>query len=120
MIANYADSKRVKICAGILFALMSSHTGNAAANETIRLVESDSGKTVEIGVSEELEVLLTGKPTAGYVWEISTLDPALLKHSKTEHFNHVKGHRLGKFRTAGFSGDGSWHHSVETDIPQTF
>ncbi len=45
----------------------------------MKLTENDSGRIVELRIGDELEVTLPGNPTTGYVWEASSLDPALLK-----------------------------------------
>lgn len=84
MIAKSFGMRAFKICGSILLALSLLNAGNTLADQSIRLIESDSGKTVEIAIGERLEIVLLGKPTAGYVWEISRFDPARLRFNKTE------------------------------------
>ena len=55
---------------------------NTLAGESMKVYENDSGKTVEICVSDELEVVLPGKPTTGYVWEVSSLDTHVLSQGE--------------------------------------
>jgi len=56
---------------------------NTLAGKSMRLSENDSGKTVEINASNELELILPGKSTTGYVWEVSSLDLNILELSET-------------------------------------
>ena len=39
----------------------------------------DSGKTLELHLGDSLEVVLSGNPTAGYQWEISSFSADVLK-----------------------------------------
>jgi inhibitor of cysteine peptidase len=43
------------------------------------LTEKDAGKTVEIARGEILEVVLRGNPTTGYLWEMVSGDPTILR-----------------------------------------
>ena len=67
-VANFGNTKMIKTFAIIIFALMLGNAGTALAGESMKLSENDSGKTVEILVGDELEVILPGNPTTGYVW----------------------------------------------------
>ena len=82
-VANDGNTKIIKTCAIIIFALM---LGNALAGESMKLSENDSGKTVEIHVGDELEVILPGNPTTGYVWEVSSLDSTVMRLDKSDFF----------------------------------
>jgi predicted secreted protein len=57
---------------------------NLFASEIMKLTESDSGKTVELHVGDDLEIVLPGNPTTGYVWEASSLDSAVLRLDKSD------------------------------------
>ena len=63
---------------------MLGNAGNTLAGETMKLSENDSGKTVEIGVGDEMEVILPGNPTTGYLWEVSSLDSNVLRLGKAD------------------------------------
>lgn len=45
----------------------------------MKLSENDTGKTVEMLVGDELEVALPGKPTMGYIWDVTSVDTNILK-----------------------------------------
>jgi inhibitor of cysteine peptidase len=70
----------------IFFALMLSNADYTLAGEYMRLTENDSGKTVEINVGDDLEVVLPGMPTTGYIWELSPPDSSVLKPGKADFF----------------------------------
>ncbi|MEQ1558122.1 MAG: protease inhibitor I42 family protein [Methyloglobulus sp.] len=63
----------------LFFILILSHTKFLLAGEVMKLTENDSGKTIELKVGDDLEVVLAGNPTTGYVWEVSSLDSTILK-----------------------------------------
>jgi inhibitor of cysteine peptidase len=42
------------------------------------LTEADAGKTVELRTGDRLSVSLMGNPTAGYSWELTTVDRHVL------------------------------------------
>jgi inhibitor of cysteine peptidase len=56
----------------------------------MRLSERDYGRTVEISVGDELEIILPGNPTTGYVWELSSLDVNRLRLGQVEFFANNK------------------------------
>jgi predicted secreted protein len=85
-VANYSNTKMIQTCAIIIFALMLGNAGNTLAGESMRISENDSGKTVEIGVGDELEVVLPGNPTTGYIWEVSSPDLNVLSLGKADFF----------------------------------
>ncbi|MDD2661059.1 MAG: protease inhibitor I42 family protein [Methylococcales bacterium] len=89
-IANFGNSKITQTRVIIFFALMLAIvviTSNPPAGESIKLNEDDSGKTVEILVGDEVEVILPGNPTTGYVWDLILLDMNILRPDKTEVFS---------------------------------
>jgi predicted secreted protein len=81
---SYGNTKIIKICAIIIFALMWGNAGTTLEGEIMNLSENDSGKTVEICVGDELEVVLPGNPTTGYVWEVSSPDSNVLRLDKSD------------------------------------
>jgi inhibitor of cysteine peptidase len=54
------------------------------AGEVMKLTENDAGKTFELRVGDDLEIALPANPTTGYVWEVSSLEPTVLKQDKAE------------------------------------
>ncbi len=62
----------------IFFAFMLGFAVNVLPEESMKLSESDSGKTVEINVGDKLEIILDGNPTTGFIWEVSSLDSKFL------------------------------------------
>jgi predicted secreted protein len=68
----------------IFFALFLNNVSITLADETMKLSENDSGKTIEICVDDELEIVLPGNPTTGYVWEVRSLDSTKMKVGKSE------------------------------------
>jgi len=124
-VASYGNPKVIKTCAILIFALMLSNTGNTLAGESMKLSENDSGKKVEIGVGEELEVILPGKPTTGYIWEVSSLDSNFLRPGKADFIANGKvigagGMEIIKFHAIAV-GESKvkliFHRSFEPDIP---
>ncbi|MDD5319373.1 MAG: protease inhibitor I42 family protein [Methylococcales bacterium] len=86
-VAIDGNTKMIKSCAVIIFLLM---LGTTLAGESMKLNENDSGKTVELRVGNELEVILPGNPTTGYVWEVSSLDSNVLIAGKADFFANDK------------------------------
>lgn len=88
-VANFGNKKMIQRRAIIFFALMLGIvviTGNPLVGDSMKLNEHDSGKTVEIVVGDELEVLLPGNPTTGYAWELILFDKNVLKSDKEQFF----------------------------------
>jgi predicted secreted protein len=67
----------------IVILLLLIYTNNTLANESMKLNENDAGKTVQIVLGDELEIILPGNPTTGYVWESDALDTTLLALKQT-------------------------------------
>jgi len=82
-VAIDGNTKMIKSCAIIIFVLM---LGTTLAGESMKLNENDSRKTFEILVGDELEVILPGNPTTGYVWEVSSPDSNVLIPGKADFF----------------------------------
>ena len=89
-VAGYINTKGTQTGAIIFFALMLGNVDNTLAGQAMKLNENDSGKTVEIGVGDELHVILPGNPTTGYAWELIPLDLNVLSRVKTEFFANNK------------------------------
>lgn len=68
----------------LFLVLMLGNTNVLLAGGIMKLTENDSGKTFEINVGDDLEIVLSGNPTTGYVWEVSSLDSDLLKQNKSD------------------------------------
>ena len=104
---------------------MLSNTATTLAGESMKLSENDSGKKVEIGVGEELEVILPGKPTTGYIWEVSSLDSNVLRPGKADFFADNKAIGAGGMEIIKFHAIAAgksvvkliFHRSFERDIP---
>jgi len=63
---------------------MLGNGGNSLAGETMKVREIDSGKTVEILIGDELEVILPGNPTTVYIWKVNSVDSTVLKLDKSD------------------------------------
>lgn len=51
----------------------------AGSREAKKVIEKDSGKTIEMRVGSSILVDLPGNPTTGYMWEVSSMDRAILQ-----------------------------------------
>lgn len=76
----------IKVWAVLLITFLLGSVGCTWASEVMKLTENDSGKTVELQVGDELEIALPANPTTGYVWEVSSVDSAVLKLDKSDFF----------------------------------
>lgn len=68
----------------IIFVLMLSDVSNTLAENTMKLSENDSGKTVEIVIGDDLQVILPANPTTGYIWEVNSIDSHTLQANKAD------------------------------------
>jgi inhibitor of cysteine peptidase len=84
---HLGNTKIIKTCAIMVFGLM---LGNTLAGESMKLSENDTGKTIEVLIGDELEVILPGNPTTGYVWELSSLDSNNLRPGKADFIANDK------------------------------
>lgn len=82
-----------KICPFIIFALILVYTSAILAGESMKINENDAGKTIEMVIGDELEIMLPGNPTTGYVWESDSKDATelLLKQTSFMPANHAIG-----------------------------
>ena len=51
----------------------------AGSREAKKIIEKDSGKTIEMRVGSSILVDLPGNPTTGYMWEVLPLDRSILQ-----------------------------------------
>lgn len=51
----------------------------AGSREAKKVIEKDSGKTIEMRVGSSILVELPGNPSTGYMWEVSSMDRAVLQ-----------------------------------------
>ncbi len=65
----------------LVLAVMASFCASAqcAQKNPVKLTEQDAGRTIEIRVGELLEVILKGNPSTGYMWDVESVDPNILK-----------------------------------------
>ena len=126
MIAHYINMKRITTCVTIVIMLMLGGIFNTLlASVPMRLSESDSGKTVEMFVGDELEVVLPGKPTTGYVWEVSALDSTSLRQGKTDFIADTNaigagGMEIFRFKAIAVGRSGVkliFHRPFEQNVP---
>jgi predicted secreted protein len=124
-VANYGNTKIVLTRVIIIFALILGFESITLAGEIMRLSENDSGKTVEIHVGDELEVVLPANPTTGYVWEVGSLDSTVLKLVSSDFLASDKaigsgGMEIIKFHAIA-AGTSSvrliYHRSFELNMP---
>jgi len=62
--------------------------------EVIRLTEADAGKTVALRTGDRLSVSLAGNPTAGYSWEVATVDRRVLAPASAPDY-HASSAAIG-------------------------
>jgi predicted secreted protein len=74
----------MKTWAALFFVLLPGFMNILLADEVMKLTENDAGKTVELHVGDDLEIILPGNPTTVYVWEPSSLNSTVLKLDKTD------------------------------------
>ena len=126
--AKFGNIKVIQIPAIIFFGLMLGvfgNTENTLVGVSMKLNEKDSGKTVEMLVGDELEVVLPGNPTTGYAWELILLDSNILKPEKTEFFANNKTMGSGGVEIIKFHAIAAgkselkliFHRSFEPNVP---
>lgn len=127
-VVNFGSTKMIQTFVIIFFALMFGMvviTGNPLVGESMKLNENDSGKTVEIFVGDELEVVLPGNPTTGYAWELILLDTNVLRPDKAEFFAINKAMGSGGIEVIKFHAIAAgksevkliYHRSFEPNVP---
>ena len=118
-IAHYVMIKRITICALIVFMLIWK-ADNTLAGEPMRLSESDSGKVIQIFVGDELEVVLPGNPTTGYVWDVSSLDSHFLTQAKTDFIANDKAIGSGGMEVLRFKAIAAGRSEVKLIFHRPF
>jgi len=70
----------MKKIAFIMIALLitSGFLFGCNSHRTISIGEAENGKTVEINTGDTLKISLTGNPTTGYNWYVSSVDTQVL------------------------------------------
>jgi len=63
-------------------------------HEMIRLKEKDNGRRIKVSKAEVFELALEGHPTAGYRWQIVSMDSAIVQEVSEQKFE-PKTKRLG-------------------------
>jgi inhibitor of cysteine peptidase len=127
-VANYGNKIIIQTCAITFFVLMLVVvviTSDPLVGTSMKLNENDTGKTVEMLVGDELEVILPGNPATGYAWELISLDSNVIRPDKAEYFAINKavgtgGVEVVKFRAiAAGKSDVKliFHRSFEVNVP---
>jgi inhibitor of cysteine peptidase len=57
-----------------------------APGKPVKITGQDAGTTVVMRAGESLEVTLTGNPTTGYMWDVASVDPNILKPAEQLEF----------------------------------
>ena len=65
--------------AAVISVTMITGCMQAGSREAKKIIEKDSGKTIEMRVGSSILVDLPGNPTTGYMWEVSSMDRAVLQ-----------------------------------------
>jgi inhibitor of cysteine peptidase len=64
-----------------------------ACTSTVRLRESDSGKSFNLRSGDQIEIVLAGNPTTGYVWQVKASKNGLIE--KTDESYKSSGKLVG-------------------------
>jgi len=118
----------VIIIVGLLCACGVTSSSEAS---TRRLIEADSGRSVELHPGDKLEVTLPANPTTGFQWEVSAGNTAILQSNGEAEFQPSSSATgSGGSTTFHFQAIGPgqmqlkliYHRPFEKDIPpvQTF
>jgi inhibitor of cysteine peptidase len=54
--------------------------------QTVQLIGSDAGRTINLRIGDCLNIVLNGNPTTGYIWEESSRTAPVLKQYKRMEF----------------------------------
>jgi len=75
---------KIKLTALLLVSLMLCGVC-PAFGQTMQLVGSDSGRTINMKIGDCLNIILDGNPTTGYIWEESSrTTPVLTQYKRME------------------------------------
>jgi inhibitor of cysteine peptidase len=92
----------------------------------VTLGEKDAGRTVELRAGQALEITLPGNPTTGYLWEVASVDAAVLKavgepQFKADSSAVGSGGQITLRFEAASAGQTAlqliYHRSFEKDVP---
>ncbi len=61
------------------FAVFFCANARCALDKPVKITGQDAGATVGLRVGELLEVTLAGNPTTGYMWDVASVDPNILR-----------------------------------------
>ncbi|MDD5424051.1 MAG: protease inhibitor I42 family protein [Candidatus Omnitrophica bacterium] len=75
----------LSVFAVVVSAAVIAGCAQPGSREAKKLIERDSGKTIEMRTGNSILIELPGNPTTGYTWEVSSVDPSIL-------------HKLGDFK----------------------
>ena len=105
----------------------SSKMGEQKNAAVIKLNKDDSGKTIELSVGNIFEITLAANNTAGYQWEISSINTSVLEKISEEYIpdnasqNIVGsgGKFVGKFKAVNIGNSALemvYHRTFEKDV----
>jgi inhibitor of cysteine peptidase len=86
-----------------VLVLVGCDVAQPATPNEVRLTEKggDCGSSVELNTGDSLSLALEGNPTTGYVWEIESNDPAVMKPSGEPEY-HADSEAIGAGGTYTF------------------
>jgi len=63
----------------VIILIIMSVAAFSAAKSPVKITEDNKDSTVEMRVGELLEVTLIGNPSTGYMWDVASVNPNILK-----------------------------------------
>src|SRR3989338_4627528 len=63
----------------VIILIIMSVAAFRAAKSPVKITEDNKDSTVEMRVGELLEVTLIGNPSTGYMWDVASVNPNILK-----------------------------------------
>lgn len=70
--------RKVKVSIFLITTIMLSFACSFS-NKDIELTMQDSGKTIEVNNGEEVNIIIESNPTTGYIWDVESIDTAILQ-----------------------------------------
>ncbi len=103
-------------------ALLLSACGDSDQNHPTltTLTESDNGKTVELQVTDDLDVTLTENPSTGFLWDIDTIDQSVIKQTGDSEFTPGSGIGASGKRTFHFQAVASGQSDLKLILHRPF
>jgi inhibitor of cysteine peptidase len=86
----------------LVFALALAACGKSTG-ATVTLLETDSGRTVELVRGDKLIIQMEASPTTGYTWEAVSLDTSVLKQQGDPEFKEGQPGMMGGGGTLVFT-----------------